>query len=171
MSTPTRVVVADANILINLCHAGLLTLLEQLPGFEFVVPGEVDAEITDPDQRKLIDELFGRSKVTRLFLTSPGELAIYAELRTVMGSGEASCIALAETHGMYLASDERRVFLREAKARVGEKRVLTTPGLFVLAIRAGLLTIADADAAKAVLEQHHFAMRFASFADVISPKK
>jgi predicted nucleic acid-binding protein len=171
VNRPTRIVVADANILINLYHAGLLTLLEQLPGFEFVVPGEVDAEITDPDQRRLVDELFGRGKVRRLSLGSAGELAIYAELRTVMGSGEASCIALAETHGLYLASDERRVFLREAKTRVGEKRLLTTPGLFVLAIRAGILTLAAADAAKAVLEQHRFVMRFASFADVISPKK
>ena len=171
MNTPTRVVVADANILINLCHAGLLTLLEQLPGFEFVVPGEVDAEITDPDQRRLVDELFGRGKVTRQSLGSARELAIYAELRTVMGSGEAACIALAEAHGLYLASDERRVFFREAKARVGERRLLTTPGLLVLAIRAGLLTIAAADAAKAVLEQHRFAMRFASFADIVAPKK
>lgn len=171
VNTSARVVVADANILINLCHAGLLVLLEQLPGYEFVVPGEVDAEITDPEQRRLVDELFVRGKVQRQALAFAGELAIYAELRTVMGSGEASCIALAQIHGLYLASDERSAFLREAKARVGEKRLLTTPGLFVLGIRAGLLTIAAADAAKALLEQRRFKMRFASFADVVSLRK
>jgi predicted nucleic acid-binding protein len=171
VSTPTRVVVADANILINLCHARSLVLLEQLPGYEFVVPGEVDAEITDPEQRRLVDELFARGKVQRQSLASAGELAIYAELRTVMGSGEASCIALAQIHGLHLASDERSAFLREAKTRVGENRLLNTPGLFVLAIRSGLLTTAEADAAKAVLEQRRFTMRFASFADVFSSKK
>lgn len=80
MNTPKRVVVTDANILINLCHAGLLVLLEQLPGYEFVIPGEVDAEVTDPEQRRMVDELFARGKVERQSLASVGELAIYAEL-------------------------------------------------------------------------------------------
>jgi predicted nucleic acid-binding protein len=171
MNIPTRVIVADANILINLCHAGLLSLLERLPGFEFIVSDEVNAEITQPAQRSQLDELFARGAVKCHSLASPSELGIYAELRASMGSGEASCIALAQSRGLYLASDERRAFLREVKARVGEGKLLTTPGLFVLAIRAGLLTIDAADAAKTALEQHSFAMRFASFADVIAPKK
>src|SRR4051794_30924742 len=143
MNTLTRVVVvvADANILINLYHAGELSLLERLPGFEFMVPLEVDAEITDAKQRRQLDELFARGVVRREALATPGELTIYAELRATMGSGEAACIALAQSRGMYLASDERSAFLREAKARVGESKLLNTPGLFVLAVRAGLLTI------------------------------
>lgn len=171
MNTPTRVVVADANILINLCHASLLSLLERLPGYEFVVPAEVDAEITDAEQRRQVDELLASGMVKREALVSPAELTIYAELRAIMGSGEAACIAVAECRRMYLACDEKRAFLREARARVGESRLLTTPGIFVLAIRAGLLTIDAADAAKQVLEQRRFKMRFASFADVIGPKK
>jgi predicted nucleic acid-binding protein len=171
VTTPTRVVVSDANILINLCHAGLLSLLERLPRFEFVVSTEVDAEITDADQRRQVDEMFARGVVKRESLGSPAELTIYAELRAIMGSGEASCIALAQSRGLYLASDERRAFLREVRARIGEARLLTTPGIFVLAIRAELLTVEAADAAKRVLEQRRFTMRFASFADVIAPKK
>jgi len=62
-----------------------------------------------------------------------------------MGSGEASCIAIAQCRGLYLASDERGAFLREAKARVGERKLLTTPSLFVLAIRGGLITVDIAD--------------------------
>ena len=170
MNTPTRVVVADANILINLCHAGLLSILERLRGFEFIVPAEVDAEITDAYQRQQLDEMLARDVVKREVLASPAELTIYAELRAIMGSGEAACIAIAQSRGMYIASDERRAFLREVKARVGDSKLMTTPGLFVLAIRAGLLTIDGADAAKKVLEQHRFKMRFASFADVVSPK-
>jgi hypothetical protein len=41
----------------------------------------------------------------------------------------------------------------------------------VLAIRAELLTVEAADVAKKVLEQRRFTMRFASFADIIRPKK
>lgn len=171
MTTPTRVVVSDANILINLCHAGLLSLLERLPGFEFVVSTEVVAEITDAEQRRLVDEMFARGVVKREAIASPAELTIYADLRPVMGSGEASCIALAQSRGLYLASDERRAFLREVRARIGEARLLTTPGIFMLAIRARLLTVDTADTAKKVLEQHRFTMRFASFADVVGPKK
>ncbi len=170
MTTPTRVVVSDANILINLCHAGLLSLLERLPGFEFVVSTEVDAEITDADQRRQVDEMFARGVVKRESLASPAELTIYAELRAIMGSGEASCLALAQSRGLYLASDERRAFLREVRARIGAARLLT-PSIFVLAIRAGLLTVDAADAAKKVLEQRRFTMRFASFADIIGPKE
>lgn len=171
MTTPLRVVIADANILINLCHAGLLRLLEELPGFEFVVSDEVDAEITDSDQRRQLEDLFGRGRVKRESLASTTELATYAALRAIMGSGEASCLALAQSRGFCVASDERRVFLREARTRIGEGRLLTTPGMFVLAIRAGLLTIETADAAKKTLEQHRFVMRFASFADVIDPAR
>jgi len=39
--------------------------------------------------------------------------------------------------------------------------------VFVLAIRAGLLTTEDADADKRVLEQHRFKMMFASFRDLV----
>jgi hypothetical protein len=44
---------------------------------------------------------------------------------------------------------------------------LNTPGIFSLAISAGIITVEDADRAKAVLEQHRFIMSFASFRDVL----
>jgi hypothetical protein len=53
-------------------------------------------------------------------------------------------------------------------ARLGEGRLVTTAGLFVLAIRAGILTVEEADQMKAVLEQRRFRMTFASFRDVLS---
>jgi hypothetical protein len=40
-------------------------------------------------------------------------------------------------------------------------------GLFVAAIRAGLITVEDADSAKAVLEQHRFRLKFSSFRDIL----
>ena len=40
-SSTIQVVVADANILINLIHVDQLNLLGRLPGYEFVVPGRL----------------------------------------------------------------------------------------------------------------------------------
>ena len=44
---------------------------------------------------------------------------------------------------------------------------MNTAGLFVLAIRAGLMSVDDADRAKAILEQHRFRLPFGSFRDLI----
>jgi hypothetical protein len=66
-----------------------------------------------------------------------------------------------------VASDERRVFLREARQRLGGGRIINTPGLLVLAIRRGSLTVAEADRAKATLETRSFTMRFKSFAELV----
>jgi predicted nucleic acid-binding protein len=173
VSDPARivVVVADANVLINLCHANLLSLLDGLTGYAFVVTREVDLEVTVPDQRRAVDEMFARGKVRRESLESIDELRAFADLRQLLGLGEASCLAMAQCRGFCLASDERRALLREARARLGEGKVLTTPGLIVLSIRAGLLDIDAADAAKAVLERHRFTMRFRSFAEVVGTKR
>jgi len=51
-------------------------------------------------------------------------------------------------------------------ARLGTDRLINTPGLLLLSIRAGLITIEEADAMKALLEQRRFRMKFASFRDL-----
>jgi hypothetical protein len=48
------------------------------------------------------------------------------------------------------------------------RALIGTPDVFVLAIRAGFLTLDDADADKRVLEQHRFKMMFASFRDLMT---
>jgi hypothetical protein len=75
---------------------------------------------------------------------------------------------LAQTKNWYIASDEKRVFRREALARLGEGRILTTAGLLVLAIRANLLTVEQADQIKLVLETKRFRMAFGSFRDIVT---
>ncbi len=164
---PTRIVVTDANVLINLIHVGRLDLLAGLGGFEFVVPDHVDAEITDPSQRAVLSEAAQRDVLRTVSLNELPAIALYAELASRLGRGEAACLALAATRGWIVASDEKKRFRREAEARLGVDRILTTPGIFVLAIRRGLLSVQQADADKAALEQRRFKMSFASFRDVI----
>ena len=67
-----------------------------------------------------------------------------------------------------MACDEKRILLREAKQRLGDARIINTPGVYVLFIRAGLLSVEEADEAKAILEQHRFRIALVSFRDLIS---
>jgi hypothetical protein len=85
-----------------------------LPGLEVIIPTEVDAESTDADQRRQVDELFARGVVRRDALASLEELTIYAELRVIMGSGQAACIAVAQSRPTSRPTT-RRAFLREVK--------------------------------------------------------
>jgi predicted nucleic acid-binding protein len=167
VGTLRTVVVTDTSILINLLHTGHLELLGRLPGFRFVVTDEVIAEILHSDQQRVVDEAVGAGHVQRESISSTEELALFAELRQVLGAGESSCLALAEKRGWIVACDEKRVFLREARRRLGEGRILNTPGIYVLSIQAGLITVAVADEAKATLEKHRFQMAFRSFSDLL----
>lgn len=166
-SSSVRVVVTDTNILINLIHVGLLDLLAKLPSYSFVVPEEVVNEVSDSDQTRALQGAISSGVVDVVQLTDPAELAIYAGLLKILGSGEAACLSLAECRHWLIASDEKKKFRREALARLGSGRMLNTPGIFALAIRAGILTVEDADHAKTVLEQHRFIMSFASFRDIL----
>lgn len=166
-SIPSRVVVIDATVLINLTHVGRLDLLGSLPGFAFVVPDHVVAEITVPGQRQQLDEALARGDLRQEPITDPRELALYAELRSIMGKGEAACLTMAEARGWMIASDEKRRFRREVNARLGQGRLVTTAGVLVLAICAGTISVEQADQVKAVLEQHRFRMAFGSFRELI----
>jgi predicted nucleic acid-binding protein len=150
-----------------LLHAGHLALLAAIPSYEFVIPEDVIAEITDGEQRQALEGATAAGYLVRATVTDPAEQASYGELRLVMGKGEAACLALAQSRGWLIASDEKGRFRREVFARLGEGRLVTTPGLFVLAIRAGAISVAEADHAKAILENHRFRMAFASFRDVV----
>jgi len=134
-----------------------------------VVTPDVLAEIVLPDQRQQVDGTVAGGILRIEELSSPDSIALFAELRHLMGAGEAASLALAIHRGWAVASDEKRAFRREASARLGPGWILTTPGLYVVAIRAGLLSVAEADADRARLEACKFKMGFLSFRDLISP--
>ncbi len=129
VATVRTVVVTDTSILINFLHTGHLWLLGRLPGFRFVIPDEVIAEIAQADQQQIIAEAMAAGHVQRESISSLDELALFAELRQVLGAGESSCLTLAEKRGWIVACDEKRVFLREATRRLGAGRILNTPGI------------------------------------------
>ena len=149
-------------------HAGRLALLGDLPGHDFIVPEDVVAEIVDPRQREQLDRAIAAGRLRVETITEHDDLIKYAELRRSVGRGEAACLVLAERRGWLVASDEGGRFRREATSNLGSGRLVNTAGLFVMAIRAGLMSIEDADEAKTVLERHRFRMPFDSFRRIMS---
>jgi predicted nucleic acid-binding protein len=143
-------------------------MLGRLPGFKFVVTPEAVAEIGRPDQKEQVEGALRVGVFPLEQLPDPGALALFADLRNQMGTGEAASLALAASQGWAIASDERRTFRREAVARLGQGRIMTTPGLYVVAIRFGLLSVTEAVADKTRLGVHRFKMDFSSFEDLIS---
>jgi len=163
-----RVVVIDANILINLLHINRLDLLGKLPPYSFVVPEQVVKEVRDPAQAAAIQAAISSGLLEEIQLTAIGELTIYAELVQIMGIGEAACLSLAQSRGWFIASDEKKKFHKETFARLGPARLLNTAGIFVHAIKLGVVTLEDADHAKVLLEARKFKMQFASFRDILT---
>jgi predicted nucleic acid-binding protein len=164
--TDRRAVFTDASVLINFTLAGCLDVLGSL-GLDIRVPEEVVAEIVRPSERFQLDEAFTAGWIQKVELTDPEALMLYADLRQGLGAGESACLALAAGCGGMVACDEKRLFLREACRCLGNGRVLNTPGLLLLAIRRGLLSIREADEVKLLLERHRFRMTFGSFQDLV----
>ncbi len=163
-----RVVFTDTNILINLLHLGRLDLLGALRGFEFIVPEPVANELVLPEQADGLQRAALDGHVAIEPLTDLGELEQFAELRLVMGDGEAACLAMAVRRGAIVATSDRKPkFLREARRLLGEGRLMNLTGLLVLAIRQGAITLEDADGYKAVLERNRYRLNFRSFRDVL----
>ncbi|WP_128089564.1 hypothetical protein [Bradyrhizobium viridifuturi] len=154
-------------MLINLIHSDALRLLGSIDGYEFLVLEEVVAEITVPEQAAALTAAFSSGWAHRERLEDLQSLSLFAELSAIMGKGEAASLAVAVARNIDIACDEKRVFRREAIKRLGERRILTTPGIFLLAVRAGVISIEEADRAKALLAQRRFEMSFASFRDVL----
>jgi predicted nucleic acid-binding protein len=132
------------------------------------MPHEVAEEIVEPRQAAALAEVLAKGLVRPEPLTQIPALALYAELLKTMGRGEAACLSLAVTNGWMIASDEKRAFRREVLARVGPGRLLNTPGILLLAIRRGVLSVPEADAALAVLAERRFRVKFRSFRELLN---
>ena len=162
-----RVVVTDACVLINLIHVGRLSILGELPGYEFVIPDHVYEEVAEPVQRPALDDAMNSGWLKKESITDLSSIELYTRLCTSLGRGEAACIAMAVAKDCMIASDERRLFRREVVNRLGEERLLTTVSIYVLAIKAGLLSVKEANQDKDVLERRRFKMGVKSFFDLV----
>jgi predicted nucleic acid-binding protein len=159
----TTVVITDANVLINFVHIGQVALLGKLAAYRFQLPAEVLHELIDDDQRAQIEAAIAARELDLIVIETLDTLALFAELRDLIGRGEAACLAVAATAGYHLASDEKKRFRRKAIEMIGEARIVRTEDLLVAAIRGGICTVAQADEYKLILAGKRYAMPFSSF--------
>jgi len=96
-SIPARVVVVDTSVVINLVHVNRLDILGRLDGWEFVVPEQIVEEVSEPSQAAMLMDALIAGPLRKEPSTKTAELEIYAELRQVMGRGEAACLAMAQS--------------------------------------------------------------------------
>jgi predicted nucleic acid-binding protein len=167
-----RTVVVDTNVLIHLGQVGRLEMLAGLSNMDFVVPEAVIAELLKPESRDLVEQALRQGWVQRVRLTGPDEWERFESILKsgAIGSGEAECLALAELRNWRLASDDYgRSFRRQAAALVEAGHVTDTLGLVTLAIRAGLLTVAEADEFLSTWSAQEFRVEIRSFAVLVSP--
>jgi len=75
-------------------------------------------------------------------LESVEEQALYIELITTLGAGEASCLAVASAHGFVLATDDLAARRAATQRNV---RLTGTIGILIRLVRAGHLPLAEAN--------------------------
>lgn len=166
-ATRRRMVVVDTSVLINLCHVRRLDILGGLQGFEFLIPPEVLEEIPRPEQRSQVQAALTAGWIQVRELEGAEELGLMAEfLGLAMGSGESAALALAAATQAAVACDELGRFRNLAAARLGPHRLVNTVGLVVLALDAGVIALAEADALLPVWADNRFRLAFASFGEV-----
>lgn len=105
--------------------------------------------------------------IDTLLVRDNKELQRIAQLNAVLGIGESSAIAVAESRGLIIAMDEGGRARREINNGPCRNRLITTPGILLSLIHNATITIIEADAIKLQLEGLRFRMTFGSFADLI----
>lgn len=161
-------VALDASVLINFLILNRMGILSDLPGYRFVVLDAVEQEVRRPQQQLTLTRAFEQGFVDHAGAANPGELEVFADHRRVMDLGEAACLAAAEVRGWMLASDERRLFRTIALGRIGEDRILTTPAILVLAVKAGVIAVEELRESKEELERNRFRAPLEAFEGLVS---
>lgn len=151
-------VVTDSSFLINFLVLDRMDILGGLRQFRFHMVNHVTAEIRYEDQRRRLRASIESGVMTEIEITEPGEILLYDDLRRFLGDGESASLAVAVSRRWVIAADEKGRFRRELVARLGENYLLDTAGALVTAIRAGAITLAQAETLRARLRENRFEM-------------
>jgi predicted nucleic acid-binding protein len=160
-------VATDTCIVINLLRVNRLDLLGALGPYVFHVPREVVEEIEYPDQQQAVQMAIQQGWIHQTRLEDPLELQTFVRATAQLGKGESACIALAETRNWVLGTDDSKGAKWKKVISVPGIQILNTPGIILLAIRKGAITIQQADEIKKTLEENRFRMGFSSFQDLV----
>lgn len=168
------IVVTDTSVLINFLKIDRMDLVGSHPA-GFLATDHVRDEISDryPAQIERYAAAVEANWVTEEAVVAPAEVALFGRLSRTsrLGSGECSAIAVALNRNHSLAMDDGRAIrhaLREASITGFSISILRTQDVIIDLIRAGTLSIEQADQIKLVWEAHHrFRIAVRSFADLL----
>lgn len=160
-------IVADTSFLVNFLHLNRMDLLGDLGLYAFHVPNHVIAEVKYDEQRTRLNAAIDGGILTELEITDQVEIALYADLRRFLGDGESACLSVAVTRRWAVAADEKGRLRREIVARLGETYLLNTPGALVAALRAGILSVSEAEDIRRELARRRFVMKVPPFGDLL----
>jgi predicted nucleic acid-binding protein len=167
LSDPAAVVL-DTSVLLNFVKIGRLDLVEVL-AVPLLVLDDVRAEVTRPEQLAALDAAIGSGAILGEPVVDPVEVGLFAALSSAgrLGQGECAVLAVALTRGMVAAVQDGPA-QAEARRRDRHVRICTTEDIVVHAIRAGGMTIPEADL---LLEEwrlrHRFASRLTTFRGIV----
>lgn len=160
-------VVLDTSVLINFLAVDRMDLLSRHPGYRFLVTEHVRGEVTAHygEQVERLDAALTTNALEETRVEAVEELALFAQLtqNRRLGLGECAAIAAAVHRGHVLAIDDK-VARRAALALSPSLSVIDTQAVMVSLIRAGVLSVEEADTIKTDWERNHsFALRITSF--------
>lgn len=167
--------IIETSVLVNFLKIDRADLLARHPNYRFVVPDLVRNEVgTKPCYAAQAARLEAAIAAGHLLPDDPAEatdlaeLAAFAAMSTLkIGEGERAAVAAAFARGLPLAMDDHRAWNRSATHSAGLARE-NTVSIVVALIKAGVLTVAEADAIKADWQANHsFTLTFASFAEKV----
>jgi predicted nucleic acid-binding protein len=165
--------IIETSVLVNFLKIDRTDLLAKHALYQFVVPHAVRNEVTRhyAAQVARLDAAFAAGQLLPddpPESTDPDELATFAAMSSLkIGNGEKAAIAAARTRGLPLAMDDQRAWKRSKAFSAGIPPEDTVT-IIVSLVKAGVLTVAAADAIKADWRaSHNFTLRFRSFAERI----
>jgi len=174
-SSEQESVVLDTSVLINFLAVDRMDLLGHHPGYCFTITEHVRREVTTHyrEQVERLDAALASRALTETRVEAIEELALFAQLvsNPRLGTGECAAIAAAVHRSQVLAIDDKAA--RKAALLLRPKiPILDTESLTVSLIRAGRLTVQQADAIKDEwAAKHSFVLKIRSFNDLLGEGK
>lgn len=164
-------VVLDTSVLINFLAVDRMDLLARYAGYRFLVTEHVRGEVTAHynDQVKRLDAALKTNVLEEIRVEVLEELGLFAQLTQNQRLGLGECAAIAAAiHRVHVLAIDDKVARRIALTLAPSLPVIDTQALMVSLIRAGVLSVEDADAIKTDWETNYsFALKLRSFEDIV----
>ena len=157
-------IVLDTSVLLNFVNIGRIELLGQL-GASVVLPDQVLDEIRRPAQREAVEDAMAAGILDLQSIRNPADVALFADLRAGgrLGAGECAVLAVALARNWVAGLQDRRARI-EGQRRRKDLALCQTEDLVLMLIRAGRLTVEEADGFLVEwATRHRFRARLTSF--------